>query len=72
MSGTVVPVSAEFSKMTLEPAKPMLLAAVLYQYAPLDSVGTLSVVGCVTTAAVDTAPSAKHVAAIDWRAATKR
>jgi len=65
-------VSAEFCAITLVPAKPILLAAVLYQYAPLDSVGTLSVVGCVTTAAVDTAPIAKHVAAIVWRAATKR
>ena len=58
--------------MTLVPAKPMLYAAVLYHHAPFDSVGTLSVVGCLTTAAVDTAPIAKHVAAIDWRAATKR
>ena len=72
MSGIVAAVSAEFSAMVLVPAKPMLLAAVLYHHAPLDSVGTLSVVGCLTTAAVDTAPIAKHVAALDWRAATKR
>jgi hypothetical protein len=72
VSGTVDPVSAELCEMELEPAKPMLCAAVLYQYAPLDSVGTLSEVGCLTTAAVDTAPSAKHVAALVWRAATKR
>jgi hypothetical protein len=57
--------------MTLEPAKPELDPDVLYHHAPFDKMGTLSVVGCLTAAAVDTAPIAKHVAAIDWRAATK-
>ena len=54
------------------PANPMEEPAVLYQYTPLSSLGTLSAVAPVTAATLATAPMEKQLAVLILRAATNK